>query len=352
MHAGDREKLAAFIRDAKNKGAGDAFLVDLLKQNGWSERRIYGAFSDYYAQQTGAPVPSRGQGMENARDAFLYLVSFVSLGFWSIALIWLGNIAITRAFPSPTDVESTTSLRYDLAGQLASIIIGFPIFMLVSWILARQTARRPEELDSGVRKWLTYVALVIAAIALLSDAVLFLQSFLTGNLTVRFALQYMVLIVVAGGIFWYYLRSMRAWERRGNDNTFFGAFALTAVIAALAVGFGGVGAPAFERQLRMDEQRVSDMYAIATAINTRGNAPASLAELAPPASRLRDPATGAAFVYARKNAQWYDVCATFDTSNVGQVNGNDPWAHPAGRYCYRLSAATAPNVPSVIPTVP
>ncbi len=346
MEGGEREKLVAFIRAAKNAGAGDAFLVDLLKENGWSERRIYAAFSDYYAQSTGSPVPSRGYADENARDAFLYLIAFASLGFWSIALIWLADIVLQLTFPSPTDIASSNSLRQDLSGQLASIIIGFPVFMFVSWLLARQTGRRPEALDSGVRKWLTYVALVVAAIALISDAVLFLRSFLTYALTTRFALQYLVLIVVAGGIFWYYLGSMRSAQRRGN-NVLFGGLATAAVVAALFVGFTGIGTPGYERPISLDNRRLDDLYAIAQKIHEQGSAPKSLTSIS---ANLDDPVTHSAYGYSRLNAKSYRLCAIFDTSTQpNRLNDalDDAWAHPSGHYCFKLDASTAPSYPNL-----
>jgi hypothetical protein len=339
MAGEDRENLVAFIRSAKGAGAADAFVVDLLKENGWSDRRIYAAFSDYYAQTTGAPIPSRGRSSENARDAFLYLVSFVSLAFWSIALIWLANIVIMRDIPNPADVH-VNSLRHDLAGQLASIIIGFPIFMMVSALIVRQTRSRPETLESSVRKWLTYVALVIAAIALITDAVLFLASFLTGELTLRFALQYLVLIVVAGGIFWYYLGSVRSAGRRSSD-TIFGWIATVGVLAGVVVGFAGLGTPAYEQRLSLDERRINDLWEIVTQLPDQSQAlPATLRE-----NNMRDPVTHVAYVYKRLSPHSYQLCATFDTADESNIGDQAVWNHPAGYYCLQFDTRQGLVVP-------
>jgi len=79
--ATDSERLEAFIAAAKARGVSDEFAVALLRQNGWSERRIYQAFSTYYERVLGTPLPSRGGRVEYAGEAFLYLLAFTLAGF-------------------------------------------------------------------------------------------------------------------------------------------------------------------------------------------------------------------------------------------------------------------------------
>jgi hypothetical protein len=57
--------------------------------------------------------------------------------------------------------------------------------------------RRPEAAESGVRAWITYVALVIAAIVVLLDGIWFLEALLRGEITVRFLLDSLVLLALA-----------------------------------------------------------------------------------------------------------------------------------------------------------
>jgi hypothetical protein len=64
--------------------------------------------------------------------------------------------------------------------------------------------------DSGVRKWLTYIALVIAAIVVIGDGVFFINAFLRGELTTRFILDEILLFVLSGGVFGYYLSTIDA----------------------------------------------------------------------------------------------------------------------------------------------
>ncbi|MEO6834420.1 MAG: DUF5671 domain-containing protein, partial [Candidatus Tumulicola sp.] len=321
----DAQKLAEFIVAAKSKGTDDRFIVELLRANGWSERRIFAAFSSYYEETLGMPPPSRGGRTESSRDAFFYLLAFLTLGIWTIALVWLANILIDRAFPDALDLQygqyALEDFRQVVAGQLASLIVAFPIFLFVSRAIARETRQRPESLDSGVRKWLTYVALVITAIALLGDGVWFLREFLVGDLTVRFIVKSLVLFGVAGGVFAYYLGNVRGTVAQPRRDLGFGIAACAVAILAAGFGFFGIGTPAHQRLVSFDLQRVSDLQNIASTIEsayskTRAlprdlNAVFALDHVV----RIRDPQTQAFYSYVLGKAPKYELCADFVTAD-------------------------------------
>lgn len=88
---------------------------------------------------------------------------------------------------------------------MASLIVAYPVYLMVMRILIRGVKDRPEKLDSGVRKWLTYIALLIASATAIGDLITFLSYFLRGELTVHFILKVLTVIIIAGGVFWYYL---------------------------------------------------------------------------------------------------------------------------------------------------
>jgi hypothetical protein len=341
----ESEKLVEFVRSAKSHGADDQFLVALLRQNGWSERRIFSAFSSYYQEATGLAVPVRGSRAENARDAFFYLLAFVTLGFWSVAFVWLANILIDRAFPSPLDLQdyAIQNFRASVAGQLASLIVAFPIFILVSRAIVRETRQRPESLESGVRKWLTYTALIVTSVALLGDGVWFLQQFLLGDLTLRFVLKSLVLFLVAGGVLWYYLGTVRPTAEASSRDGIFGWAAVGAVVVAVVLGFTGVGTPAYERSVKLDDQRVSDLRAIENGIADTYRVSRKLPK-APPASggETVDPATHKPYEYVPISASKYKLCAVFDTSGSEPM---DPtfWKHSTGKTCYTIDASNYSN---------
>lgn len=350
--ASDFEKLVEFIRISKLKNVSDEFLVSLLRQHGWSERKIYQGFSTYYESTLGTVVPSRGTLIEGAREAFYYLLAFITLGFWTVALVLFADQYVDRAIPSLLDSQYVAmGFRSAVAGQLATLTIAFPLFLFVSYLIGRETAQRPEALESGIRKWLTYIALVITAVTMLSDAVWFLSSFLSGDLTARFAWKALVLFVVAAGVFWYYLGSMRGESPSGLPNRVFGWVAVSAVAVALALGFTVIGSPAHERAYSLDRQRVTRLASIAGPIQ-RECACGSVHPLPLPhtlddvrgidRNDLEDPVTRQRFRYVPARGTHYQLCATFDTpSDQANGNGSAGWNHPAGNYCYSLDARYA-----------
>lgn len=201
--------LDAFIAKAKSEGVGDVDLVALLRRSGWSDRRIYQRLNVHYERALGLPVPSRGATGESARDAFVYLLNFITLGFWTVALGNLLYVLIGRQFPDyrfPRDFESLSS---SIAWQLATVITALPVFVYINAVINRDLLRRPDFSESGVRLWLTYIALIVAAIIVLMDGIWFLSAFLRGEITTRFVLDTLVLLLIGGGVFSYYFSGLR-----------------------------------------------------------------------------------------------------------------------------------------------
>ena len=332
------DSLGEFIAAAKAKGLDDASLVALLKQNGWSERRIYAALSSFHEGEIGMPIPARGGRSENARDAFFYLLAFVTLGIWAVALVILANGLVDRLFPSALDsvYENAEYFRDSIAGELASLIIAFPIFLFVSYRIARETLARPESLESGVRKWLTYIALVITAMTLVGDGVWFLREFLVGDLTTRFVLKALALFAVSGGIFWYYLASMRAERARALDRPFAIA-ASVAVLGCLIWGFMGIGSPYYERALAFDLRRENDLMSLRSQIDEwygkHKKLPLQISKEA-----TVDPETNKPYEYLRGAGSHYQLCTTFKTDRPA-TSPSDWTHHHAEHTCFPLDAA-------------
>jgi hypothetical protein len=83
---------------------------------------------------------------------------------------------------------------------------------VVTRYIVREFETHPEKLESAVRKWLTYIALLIAAGVVVGDLITFLTLFLRGELTARFVAKVVTVLLIAGGVFWYYLGSLRRAE--------------------------------------------------------------------------------------------------------------------------------------------
>ena len=207
--------LNAFLEQAKERGVPDDTVIALLRQSGWSEKRSYGALGAYYARALNITVPLRGHYAENARDAFYYLLNFITLAFWMTALGEIWYTLIARWFPdatSPYYMEQNLTLQ--ISWQIATIAIALPIFAYVHSVIRKTLREQPEAYDSGVRKWLTYLALVLASLIVLTDGVWFINSLLRGEITIRFILDSLVLLVLGGGVLGYYFSTINPPEPR------------------------------------------------------------------------------------------------------------------------------------------
>jgi hypothetical protein len=204
----DREQrlaLTSFIEAARAKGGSDAFIYQLLRSRGWSQQDVESAFVQVYESLTGLPVPMQsGRASGSAREAFLYLLLFLTLGIWSQALGHIGFIFVDELFPDPLN-KTYGNEYYGLASSLARLIVVFPIYLLLMRLLSKDLATHPDKYQSGVRKWLTYLVLLVAALTAIIDLVVFLTSLLRGELTPRFIYKVIIVLIIAGGIFWYYL---------------------------------------------------------------------------------------------------------------------------------------------------
>ena len=207
-----------FIEQARNRGGSDEFISHLLRRFGWPQRDIERAFFQVYERMTGAPIPSppRG-GSESAKDAFFYLLSFSMLGLWAQALGQIGFTWINRIVPDAT--QNTYSDPYfSLAFSLARLIVAYPVYLWVMRSINRELARYREKHFSEVRKWLTYLTILVVALIGIGTLIAFLTSFLRGELTPRFVLKAAVVLVIDGGILRYYLHWLQRSPPRSELN--------------------------------------------------------------------------------------------------------------------------------------
>jgi hypothetical protein len=334
--------LQTFIEASKAKGASDEFLAALLTRRGWPADDVYSALGVYWESATGLAIPSRGEAGESARDAFLYLLSFSTLATWATALGSILFELINRWLPDAVSRANDYNLRSQITWQMASMLVAFPIYLLATRAIAREAEEHPERLQSGVRKWLTYLALLITAGTMICDLICFLDYFLMGELTARFVFKVIVVMAISGSIFAYYI----GWLRQNRARSLaFGIPATIVVAVAFCIAMATAGTPAQQRQLEADRTRVQDLRNLAVAIKMANDSgqgvPASLANLR---VRKTDPENSEPYEYHPKSGTLYELCANFeaDSSEEQPSSGLTPntfWNHGKGRACFQVDAA-------------
>jgi hypothetical protein len=356
MQQEDPIKLQEFVEASKSKGASDEFLVSFLTRRGWPQDDVYAALGNYWERVTGLSIPGRTTSGESSRDAFLYLLSFFTLATWSGALGSMLFRFIDHWFPDPVARGQLFGLRNAVTWQMASIAVAFPIFLLVMRTILREAQKHPERLQSGVRKWLTYIALLLTAGAMIGDLIWFFDYFLTGELTSRFVLKALTVMLICGAIFVYYLGSLR-WNRDTNfahaksRSLLFGIGSAIAVIACFCIGLGVAGTPNQQRRLEADGTRIRNLQDIARVLyswhqradsgKSSARLPSGLGELVAKGispSQIVDPETKTLYEYHVKSDSSYELCAVFSNSAE-----SDPqfelWLHGQGRTCFNLDAS-------------
>ena len=205
-------ELDLFVREALLRGQPRAAIAEALARAGWSPEQTRGVLDGYADIDFPVPVP-RPRASLSAREAFAYLVLFATLyfGTWNFGSLLFD--LIDRAWPDPAATDymfaaTESSIRW----SASALVIAFPVFAFVAWRVSRDVARHPIKRLSPVRRWLTYLTLFIAASALIGDMTALVYHVLGGEATLRFLLKVLVVAVLAGAIFGYYLHDLRREE--------------------------------------------------------------------------------------------------------------------------------------------
>jgi len=206
-------ELSVFVGEALRKEIPRDRIRAALLQAGWETDRVDRALEEYAEVDFPLPVPKPRPSL-SAREAFFYLLLFVTL---YVSAFNFGNllfIFIDKAIPDPAmSARTAESVSYRIRGAVSALIVAFPLFLYLSRKIANELQNTPAGRSSGVRRWLTYITLFIAACIVLGDVSALLFNLLGGELTLRFVLKALVVGLVAGAIFIYYLRGLRKEEQ-------------------------------------------------------------------------------------------------------------------------------------------
>lgn len=204
-------ELKQFVADSLKEGSTRKEIADVLEDMGWEPGEVEEALDAYADVSFSIPVPKRKPYL-SAREAFLYLLLFLTLYISAYSFGSLLFQYINRAFPDVLlqyDNGSSQAIR----SSLAALIVAFPIFFFLCVSLARAMRCHAEKKASKIRKWLTYITLFIAAGVIIGDLIMLITSVLAGELTTRFDLKVLTVLAIAGSIFGYYLWDLRREEK-------------------------------------------------------------------------------------------------------------------------------------------
>ena len=255
--------------------------------------------------------------------------------------------------------------------SIATLIIFFPVFLLVSYFWKKPIKAGLSVIDEIIRKWVIYLVLFLSSIVVMVDLVTLVRYFVSGEITTRFILKVAITLVVALIVGVYYIWQLQGWKKILNIKISVLVPVVSSVLVILAIvwSFMVIGTPSEQRAYRFDQQRVSDLQNIQWQVITfwqqKETLPKSLNELKNPITDYRLPVDpefnkGNVYEYKTTGDLSFELCATFSlpipegfVDNGGGRDimpyiGNDmssssypypggageSWIHQAGRTCF------------------
>ena len=295
------------------------------------------------------------------KDFFLWAGAMVALYVSVFSLITLLFEYINYAFPDVLEYyvdPYSGTIRF----AMASLIVLFPVFLLLMRLIRNDIARNAEKRDLWIRRWALFLTVFVAGAAIAIDLITLINYFLGGDLTTRFALKVVVVLLVAGAGLMHFLADIWGyWVQYPSRAQTVGWAAGALILASIVAGFFIMGSPNQIRLYRFDDQKVTDLQNIQWQVvnywQQKESLPASLEDLRDPISNSiipTDPATGESYTYKRNGPLDFALCATFAAE--GGQNGmqgrsypvpaepksagtdiQDNWQHAAGEVCFDRS---------------
>ena len=272
---------------------------------------------------------------------------------------------------------------------LATLIIFFPIFIIISYFWNKFTDKGLSHIDETVRKWLIYIILFLSSLVIVVDLVTLVRYFISGEITSRFILKVAVALVVAVLVGFYYIFTLREnGISPSKIGMIFGVVGVVLVLGSVIYSFTIMGSPAKQRLLRLDDRRVSDLqniqYQVINFWQQKEKLPEELSVLANPLTGYSLPVPpefekGEKYEYNVLGPLKFELCATFAepipkgwreygggampmydvayTKSYPELypypggGTNESWDHQAGRTCFERTMDKDIYPPFPKPTV-
>jgi len=311
------------------------------------------------------------------KDFFLWAGAMVTLYASVFAFISLLFSYLNYVYPDALAYYSGDPYSGGVSYEMASLIVLFPIFLVISHLIIKSIKADPTRENVWVRRWAIYLTLFAAAAMIAGDLITLIMYFFNGDTTLRFVLKVFVVLFVAVGIFLHYVADLRGyWYREVAKARLVRWAAGTLVLVTIGAGFFIIGTPWQARLYRFDEQKVNDLqniqYQVVSYWQIKRALPSTLADLSDPLSGYMvpsDPQGGLAYEYSTKGAFTFELCATFNAPDRSRssspmrsvpmpapygVKGEptpDSWQHEAGHTCFErtIDPERYPPLPKQVP---
>jgi hypothetical protein len=215
--------LVDYIKRSQDARLDPIMVREALQAVGWSKSQVTQAALDA-AGLANLPRPEKsdsadgmlggvvsGHSAASLWDAFEHILMFISLYVMSgsLAMILHDLIdryvqSVSRNFYETGGYDSVASSSLVLVA-LSAFIVSFPAFAFLFLRITKRTSLRPETRQLLMRKVFIYLTLIVTFMILLYQVGRAIYNLIGGNLSINFALHFLVSAGITGVIFGYYL---------------------------------------------------------------------------------------------------------------------------------------------------
>ncbi len=287
----------------------------------------------------------------NAKHFALQLGALISLYVSIGGLISLLFGVITIAYPDPVNTWEYTSAQGSIRWAIALLVVFFPTYIVLTRLI-NKGRRETGAPYLNLTKWLIYLSLLVGGVVILGDLVSIIYNFLNGELTTRFLLKALTVLLTVGLAFVYYIYDARGyWQTHEAQSKQYGMVAAIVMVVAIVAGYMHIEKPGEVRERALDERQLTDLGAIQSQVVnhyvTMNALPENLNSLKLGEVLPTAPQGRAAYSYQKTGNSSFDVCATFaypsdpnrytyipyyDMNSV--IKNPDDWSHGSGEWCF------------------
>ncbi|OGH93580.1 MAG: hypothetical protein A2538_00620 [Candidatus Magasanikbacteria bacterium RIFOXYD2_FULL_41_14] len=288
------------------------------------------------------------------KDVFLHLFNIFTFYLSVIGFITLYIQYIDATFPDPLNYYFA-SVANGVRWSSSILFIAIPAYLLTAWFLAKDLTKTPAKRELKLRKWLIYFTLFVSAITIIIDLMIFVFNFLNGELTTRFFLKVLAVLIVAGAVFGYYLWELKRDSKKSKIPKILAGAVSVVVLGSIIIGFFIIGTPKDQRNRRLDDQRIQALQMLQEQVisywSKNDILPTELKQLEDNISGFQipaDPENTNQYEYKVIDELDFELCAIFNgklpdkksevaatRANMYPYNSyNQNWDHAAGRVCF------------------
>jgi len=207
------DQLSDFVKTALRSGKSRDDIAAALLEAGWAPKETSRALDEWSDSSFNIPVP-RPRAYVSTAEAFAYGLMFVALAVCVFNIVIIG-VQLVDIWLVQDEQAYRDQYRYDAIRWSVSILVPFaPLFLWMDRRTAASTRSDPSQRRSAVRRWFATVTLFLSIIALLIDAAIAIEAFLSGEATLALVLKLLIVATIAAAVLLYFRKDAADPEAR------------------------------------------------------------------------------------------------------------------------------------------